>query len=63
MKLAFLGSGNIARAIIGGLISHGARPSDITAADPVQAALDEVAKLGLIPPRTIRLRLSRLMWF
>ena len=47
MKLAFLGSGNIARAIIGGLISHGTRPSDITAADPVQAALDEVAKLGV----------------
>ena len=34
MKLTFLGSGNIARAIIGGLINHGARPSEITAADP-----------------------------
>lgn len=47
MKLTFLGSGNIARAIIGGLIANGTDPGDITAADPMQPALTEVAKLGV----------------
>lgn len=47
MNLTFLGSGNIARAIIGGLVAGGTKPSDITAADPFPAALDEAAKLGI----------------
>jgi pyrroline-5-carboxylate reductase len=47
MKLTFLGSGNIARAIIGGLVANGTDAGDITAADPMQAALTEVAKLGV----------------
>ena len=47
MKITFLGSGNIARAIINGLIANGTPPGDITAADPMQSARDEAEKLGI----------------
>jgi pyrroline-5-carboxylate reductase len=42
VKLGFIGAGNIARAIIGGLISHGHRPALIYAADP---SADQLAQL------------------
>ena len=47
MKLTFLGSGNIARAIIGGLVANGTSPASITAADPMPAALAEAEKMGV----------------
>ena len=47
MKITFLGSGNIARAIIRGLIANGTPATDITAADPMQSARDEAEKLGI----------------
>jgi pyrroline-5-carboxylate reductase len=34
MKIAFIGGGNMAAAIIGGLIKHGVAPSDLYAIDP-----------------------------
>lgn len=34
MKIAFIGAGNMASALIGGLISRGAAPGDIAAIDP-----------------------------
>ncbi|MBB2931436.1 pyrroline-5-carboxylate reductase [Paraburkholderia silvatlantica] len=34
MKIAFIGAGNMASALIGGLIGRGAAPGDITAVDP-----------------------------
>jgi pyrroline-5-carboxylate reductase len=43
MKLAFIGGGNMARAIIGGLIAKGARAADI-----VVVELDAVARLKLV---------------
>ena len=43
-QLAFIGAGNIARAIIGGLINSGYRPDQISAADPAKAQLE------LLPP-------------
>ena len=47
MKITFLGSGNIARAIIKGLIANGTPATEITAADPMKSALDEAGKLGI----------------
>jgi pyrroline-5-carboxylate reductase len=43
MKLAFIGGGNMARAIIGGLIAKGARAADI-----VVVEVDAVARLKLV---------------
>jgi pyrroline-5-carboxylate reductase len=43
MKIAFIGAGNMASALIGGLISRGAAPGDITAIDP---GVDARAKCG-----------------
>lgn len=39
-QLAFIGAGNIARAIIGGLLGSGYVPAQIAAADPDKAQLD-----------------------
>ena len=47
MNITFLGSGNIARAIINGLLANGMPASQITAADPFQTALEETVKLGV----------------
>ncbi|MCB1646061.1 MAG: pyrroline-5-carboxylate reductase [Pseudomonadales bacterium] len=41
-KLAFIGAGNIAQAIIGGLVQNGYNPADITAADLMQSQLDKL---------------------
>lgn len=41
-KLAFMGAGNIAQAIIGGLIEGGFNPKDIWAADPSLRQLDKL---------------------
>lgn len=43
MKIAFVGGGNMARAIIGGLVAKGARASDI-----VVVEVDAVARLKLV---------------
>jgi pyrroline-5-carboxylate reductase len=43
-SLAFIGGGNMARSLIGGLIARGAKPDRITVADPVAAALDQLAQ-------------------
>ena len=43
MKLAFIGGGNMARAIIGGLVAKGARGADI-----VVVEIDPVARLKLV---------------
>ena len=43
MKIAFVGGGNMARAIIGGLISKGTRASDI-----VVVEIDAIARLKLV---------------
>lgn len=42
-RLAFLGAGNIARAIIGGLIDGGYHPEEIWAADPTDVQLQKLA--------------------
>ena len=38
MKIAFIGGGNMAAALIGGLIKRGVAPSDIRAIDPNEDA-------------------------
>lgn len=43
MKLAFIGGGNMARAIIGGLVARGTRASDIGVVEP-----ESVARLALV---------------
>ncbi|MGD9000235.1 MAG: pyrroline-5-carboxylate reductase [Granulosicoccaceae bacterium] len=45
--IAFIGAGNMARAIIGGLIADGADPASIHVADPNPAQRDAVACLGV----------------
>ncbi|MFK7731335.1 MAG: pyrroline-5-carboxylate reductase [Pseudomonadales bacterium] len=41
-RIAFIGAGNMANAIIGGLIAKGVDPSQIIAADPYQPSLDSL---------------------
>lgn len=43
MKIAFIGGGNMARAIIGGLVAKGTRAADISVVEP-----DAVARLKLV---------------
>ena len=42
-KLAFMGAGNMAQAIIGGLIENGSNVADIWAADPLASQLIELS--------------------
>ena len=42
-KITFIGAGNMASAIIGGLIQNGQNAANITAADPYQPQLDKVS--------------------
>ncbi len=46
-NLAFLGAGNIAQAIIGGLLENGFKPRTIIAADPAEAQLGRLAERGV----------------
>ncbi len=46
-RLAFIGAGNIAQAIIIGLIENGFNPTDIWAADPMEAQLARLEKIGV----------------
>jgi len=43
MKLAFLGGGNMASALIGGLVARGAKPAAISVVEPVPAARRRLA--------------------
>ena len=46
-KLAFMGAGNMAQAIIGGLIENGSNAADIWAADPIESQLTELNSRGV----------------
>ncbi len=46
-RITFIGAGNMAYSLIGGLIKQGVNPTDISAADPYPASLENVAKLGV----------------
>lgn len=46
-KIAFLGAGNIASAIMGGLIANGHDASALIAFDPFEGARENAAKLGV----------------
>jgi pyrroline-5-carboxylate reductase len=47
--IAFIGAGNMARAIIGGLIADGTDPASIHVADPDPAQRDAVSGFGVTP--------------
>ena len=48
MKIAFIGGGNMARSLIGGLLARGWRTEQIVVADPVPATLQTLAtQLGV----------------
>jgi pyrroline-5-carboxylate reductase len=44
LRIAFIGGGNMAAALIGGLIKNGAQAQDILAIDPMQATRDNLVK-------------------
>ncbi len=46
-SLAFIGAGNMASALFGGLVQQGYEPTSIIAADPSEACLARAAKLGV----------------
>jgi pyrroline-5-carboxylate reductase len=46
MKITFIGGGNMAQAIIGGLAARGYAASDVTAVEPVPEARERITKLG-----------------
>lgn len=50
-KLAFIGAGNMASSIIGGLVAKGYPARSIMASDPLEATLDRL-KTGVAPVRT-----------
>ena len=43
MKIAFIGGGNMARSLIGGIVDSGANASDITVSDPISATAEALA--------------------
>ncbi|MDD3609490.1 MAG: pyrroline-5-carboxylate reductase [Halothiobacillaceae bacterium] len=45
-SITFIGAGNMARALIGGLIADGTEPTRLRAADPHPEALERIAQLG-----------------
>jgi pyrroline-5-carboxylate reductase len=47
LPIAFIGAGNMARALFGGLIKQGYPADSILATDPSDACLDQAAKLGV----------------
>ncbi len=62
-KITFIGAGNMAGAIIGGLIESGVSPSDITATAPNESELAPLkARLVFIPTPTTAQRLTVRMW-
>jgi pyrroline-5-carboxylate reductase len=44
LKIAFIGGGNMARALIGGLLAKGARPENIIVAEPMALSRDELVQ-------------------
>lgn len=47
MKVLFVGGGNMAQAIIGGLVVKGARADQVTAIEPFETTRDALSKLGV----------------
>ncbi|HTP40285.1 MAG TPA: pyrroline-5-carboxylate reductase [Steroidobacteraceae bacterium] len=44
MKLAFIGGGNMARALLGGLLREGAAPGDLSVGEPLPAAREALQR-------------------
>ena len=49
LNIAFIGAGNMAAALVQGLISQGFEPTRLHVADPVQAQVDKLAAAGAQP--------------
>lgn len=47
-KISFIGAGNMARALVGGLLQAGHDPSLISAADPFEGARSSLAEMGVV---------------
>jgi pyrroline-5-carboxylate reductase len=46
LSIAFIGGGNMATAIVGGLLKQGVAPSQLLVVDPTEAARERMASLG-----------------
>jgi pyrroline-5-carboxylate reductase len=46
-KVAFIGAGNMARSLVGGLLKHGAPIDSIVTSDPDAAQRSTMASLGV----------------
>lgn len=47
LSIAFIGGGNMATAIVGGLLKQGVAPSQLLVVDPTEAARERMAGLGI----------------
>jgi len=52
-KIAFIGAGNMARSLIGGLLKQGYPADHIACSDPVKASLAAIAEMGAVNTSTI----------
>lgn len=51
-KIAFIGAGNMARSLIGGLLKQGYPASHIACSDPMEASLASIADMGAVTTST-----------
>ena len=51
-KIAFIGAGNMARSLIGGLLKQGYPASHIACSDPMEASLTSIAAMGAVSTST-----------
>lgn len=46
-RISFIGAGNMARALLGGLLNAGHSPNELAAADPFAAARESISAMGV----------------
>lgn len=62
-NISFIGGGNMAQALIGGLVARGLAPNRITVSDPVEGVRELLAKKGCKSPPIMQQQFLMLMWW